>query len=76
MRPQPWTNDLPALQRAFGIDELRPSLKRHDIGATVVVQTVAVARTIAVEPHGTKYEMFMFCLPLQHRGWSGVRDGS
>jgi hypothetical protein len=25
-RPQPWTKDLPALQRSFGIDELRPSL--------------------------------------------------
>lgn len=42
-RPQPWTKDLPALQRSFGIDELRPSLARHDIGGTIVVQTVAVA---------------------------------
>ncbi|HEY2521118.1 MAG TPA: amidohydrolase family protein [Streptosporangiaceae bacterium] len=47
VRPQPWTNDLPALQRSFGIEELRPSLKRHDIGATVVVQTVAVAEETA-----------------------------
>lgn len=42
-RPQPWTRDLPALQRSFVIDELRPSLARHDIDATIVVQTVAVA---------------------------------
>jgi Glycosyl hydrolase family 3 C-terminal domain/Fibronectin type III-like domain len=42
-RPQPWTKDLPALQRSFGIDELRPSLARHDIDATIAVQTVAVA---------------------------------
>jgi L-fuconolactonase len=43
VRPQPWTEDLPALQRSFGIDELRPSLARHGIDATIVVQTVAVA---------------------------------
>jgi len=42
-RPQPWTGAFPALQRSFGIDELRPSLARHHIGATVVVQTVADA---------------------------------
>ena len=42
-RPQPWTSDLPALQRSFAIDELRPSLARHDIDATIVVQTVAEA---------------------------------
>ena len=42
-RPQPWTKDLPALQRSFGMDELRPSLARHDIDGTIVVQTVAVA---------------------------------
>jgi L-fuconolactonase len=42
-RPQPWTQDFPVLQRSFAIDELRPSLVRHDIDATVVVQTVAVA---------------------------------
>jgi L-fucono-1,5-lactonase len=43
VRPQPWTRDLPALQRNFVIDELRPSLARHGIDGTVVVQTVAVA---------------------------------
>ena len=42
-RPQPWTSHLPALQRSFAIDELRPSLARHDIDATIVVQTVAEA---------------------------------
>jgi L-fuconolactonase len=42
-RPQPWTNDLPALQRSFGLDELKPALARHAIGATIVVQTMAVA---------------------------------
>ncbi len=43
VRPQPWTNGLPALQRSFGIDELKPALARHAIGATIVVQTMAVA---------------------------------
>lgn len=42
-RPQPWTRDFPALQRSFVIDDLRPALARHDIDATIVVQTVAVA---------------------------------
>ena len=42
-RPQPWTSDLPALQRSFAMADLRPALARHGIDATVVVQTVAVA---------------------------------
>lgn len=40
VRSQPWTADLPVLQRSFGIDELRPELASHRIDATVVVQTV------------------------------------
>jgi L-fuconolactonase len=43
VRDQPWTAELPALRRSFTIDELRPSLDRHRIDATVVVQTVCVA---------------------------------
>ncbi len=43
MRDQPWTADLPPLRRSFGFDDLTPHLAAHDIGATVLVQTVAVA---------------------------------
>jgi L-fuconolactonase len=43
VRDQPWTADLAILRRSFTIDELRPSLRRHGINATVVVQTVCVA---------------------------------
>jgi L-fuconolactonase len=42
-RDQPWTAELPTLRRSFTLDELRPSLTRHGITATVVVQTVCVA---------------------------------
>jgi L-fuconolactonase len=42
-RDQPWTAALPTLRRSFTIDELRPSLSRHGIVATVVVQTVCIA---------------------------------
>jgi L-fuconolactonase len=42
VRDQPWTAGLPALRRSFTIDELRPSLQRHGIDGTVVVQTVCV----------------------------------
>jgi L-fuconolactonase len=42
VRDQPWTAGIPALRRSFTIDELRPSLHRHGIDATVVVQTVCV----------------------------------
>lgn len=40
-RAQPWTDDLPALRRSFGFDELAPQLRAQDIDATVVVHTVA-----------------------------------
>src|ERR1700727_1226039 len=43
VRDQPWTAEFPALRRSFRIDDLRPSLHRHGIDATVVVQTVCVA---------------------------------
>jgi predicted TIM-barrel fold metal-dependent hydrolase len=46
VRPQPWTAGLQALQRSYGMDDLRPSLARHDIDATIVVQTVAVAADV------------------------------
>ncbi len=40
-RPQPWTDELPALRRSFGFHELAPQLGKHDISGTVVVHTVA-----------------------------------
>ncbi len=43
VRDQPWTAELPALRRSFTVADLRPSLTRHGINATVVVQTVCVA---------------------------------
>jgi L-fuconolactonase len=43
VRDQPWTATLPPLQRSFGMDDLRPSLAEHNIDATILVQTVAVA---------------------------------
>jgi L-fuconolactonase len=42
-RPQPWTDDLPVLQRSFEFAELDPQLRQARIGATVVVHTVASA---------------------------------
>ncbi len=42
VRDQPWTVELPALRRSFSFDELRPSLHRHAIDASVLVQTVCV----------------------------------
>jgi L-fuconolactonase len=42
VRDQPWTTQLPALRRSFSFDDLRPSLSRHAIGATVLVQTLCV----------------------------------
>ncbi|MCL1869133.1 MAG: amidohydrolase family protein [Promicromonosporaceae bacterium] len=43
VRPQPWTDALPALRWSFGMDELRPQLRAAGVDATVVVQTVTVA---------------------------------
>jgi L-fuconolactonase len=40
-RPQPWTDGLPVLQRAFGMDELAPQLRACGVDGTVVVHTVA-----------------------------------
>jgi L-fucono-1,5-lactonase len=42
-RPQPWTDRLPPLQRSFSLDDLRPALRRGNVTATVLVQTVTVA---------------------------------
>lgn len=42
-RPQPWTSDIPQLNKSFTIDELRLELRLHRIDATIVVQTVPVA---------------------------------
>jgi predicted TIM-barrel fold metal-dependent hydrolase len=42
-RPQPWTADIPRLNKSFTIDELRPELRLHRIDATIVVQTIPVA---------------------------------
>lgn len=43
VRDQPWTAELPALRRSFGIDELRRAVVANDIDATVLVQTISVA---------------------------------
>jgi L-fuconolactonase len=43
VRDQPWTAELPALRRSFGIDELRPTLVANEVDATVLVQTISVA---------------------------------
>jgi L-fuconolactonase len=43
VRPQPWTDGLPVLRRSFGLDDLLPSLRRHAIDGTVLVQTVVEA---------------------------------
>jgi L-fuconolactonase len=43
VRPQPWTDRLPALRRSFGMDDLRPLLRQHAIDGTVLVQTVTEA---------------------------------
>jgi L-fuconolactonase len=42
VRDQPWTADIPLLNRTFTIDELRPDLRVNGIDATVVVQTIPV----------------------------------
>jgi L-fuconolactonase len=42
VRPQPWTDGLPPLRRSFGLDDLRPALRRNGIDGTVLVQTVTV----------------------------------
>jgi L-fuconolactonase len=43
VREQPWTAELPALRRSFGIDELHPALVANEIDATVLVQTICIA---------------------------------
>jgi len=43
VREQPWTVELPALRRSFGIDDLRPTLVANEIDATVLVQTICIA---------------------------------
>jgi L-fuconolactonase len=42
VRDQPWTAELPALRRSFGIDELRPALVASEVDATMLVQTIAI----------------------------------
>jgi L-fuconolactonase len=42
VRDQPWTAGLPALRRSFDLDDLRPSLRRHGVDGTVLVQTITV----------------------------------
>lgn len=43
VRPQPWTDELPAMRRTFTLSDLEPDLDAHRIDGTVVVQTVNVA---------------------------------
>lgn len=40
VRPQPWTDGLPAMRRTFTFEELVPTLDRHRFDGTVLVQTV------------------------------------
>lgn len=43
VRDQPWTAELPLLQRSFDLDELTPELARAGIDRTVLVQTIVDA---------------------------------
>jgi L-fuconolactonase len=43
VRDQPWTAGLAPLRRSFRLDDLRPALRRGNVAATVLVQTVTVA---------------------------------
>jgi len=43
IREQPWTAGLPPLRRSFGLEDLRPAVRRGNVTATVLVQTVTVA---------------------------------
>ena len=43
VRDQPWTAGLAALRRSFSLDDLRPALRRGNVTATVLVQTITVA---------------------------------
>jgi L-fuconolactonase len=43
VRDQPWTFGLAPLRRSFGIEDLRPALRRNNVTATVLVQTVTAA---------------------------------
>jgi len=42
VREQPWTAGLPPLRRSFHLDDLRPALRRGNVTATVLVQTITV----------------------------------
>jgi L-fuconolactonase len=41
-RPQPWTQELPVLDRTFTLDELEPQLATAGVEATVLVETINV----------------------------------
>lgn len=43
VRDQPWTAGFAPLRRSFSLDDLRPALRRGNVTATVLVQTVTVA---------------------------------
>jgi L-fuconolactonase len=43
VRPQPWTDGLPALQRSFGLDDVARDLRAAGQDGVIVVQTVASA---------------------------------
>ncbi|MFF4146018.1 amidohydrolase family protein [Streptomyces sp. NPDC001698] len=70
VRDQPWTSDAPALRRTFTAAELRPSLERNAIDATVVVQTIAV-------PQETPELLALTCEDPHVRavvGWTGLTE--
>ena len=47
VRPQPWTDGFPALQRSFSVDDLAPILDAAGIDLTIVVQTApAIDETV------------------------------
>ena len=43
VRPQPWTEDLPALRRSFGLGDVAADLRAAGQAGVIVVQTVASA---------------------------------
>lgn len=42
VRDQPWTSDLPPLQRSFALSDVQPALAANHFDRTVIVQTVTV----------------------------------
>lgn len=43
VRPQEWTQELPALNRSFVVDDLTPLLAAHEVRGSILVETVNIA---------------------------------